>query len=104
MMKECEVRWLQAPKCRSKAAPHHNISTFPEELKAKLGSAEMIPLFLSFMFWMVASSVGFSVSRSSLLSATLSDKPKLIYFDAKGAGEMSRILLNIGGIPFEDVR
>eukprot|EP01038_Epipyxis_sp_PR26KG_P015419 gene15419-20801_t len=35
---------------------------------------------------------------------TSTDNLKLKYFDAKGAAEISRILLNVGQLPFEDVR
>lgn len=31
-------------------------------------------------------------------------KLKLIYFDAKGAGELSRVLMHVGGLSFEDFR
>lgn len=64
---------------------------------------------------MVASTFGFSIASSNAFHGTNSgismshatsnhQRPKLLYFDAKGAGEMSRILLNIGNIDFEDVR
>ena len=45
-----------------------------------------------------------------MLSSTSSEQnanstlPKLLYFNGKGAAEMSRILLNIGDIEFSDVR
>ena len=31
-------------------------------------------------------------------------KPKLVYFDAKGAGELSRVLMKVGQLEFEDFR
>ena len=34
----------------------------------------------------------------------MAPKIKLIYFNARGRAEMNRIMLNYGGIEFEDVR
>mmetsp|Transcript_14246 Transcript_14246/g.23714 ORF Transcript_14246/g.23714 Transcript_14246/m.23714 type:complete len:268 (-) Transcript_14246:165-968(-) len=38
------------------------------------------------------------------LTTTSSSKFKLMYFDARGAAEISRVLLKIGGIDYEDCR
>ena len=32
------------------------------------------------------------------------NKPKLIYFDAKGAAELSRILMKVGSLDYDDFR
>ena len=43
--------------------------------------------------------------KSFLFSMTSSgDQPKLVYFDAKGVVELSRCMLKIGQIDFEDSR
>ena len=48
---------------------------------------------------------GSSPSSTSTFSTELSaSKLKLVYFDAKGAAELSRVLLKVAGMEFEDFR
>jgi hypothetical protein len=53
-------------------------------------------LFLTFIVCSAASQLSGAVKNAQKL--------KLVYFDAKGVVEISRVLLKIGGMPFEDFR
>lgn len=59
--------------------------------------------FLIVIFTILASVLSLATVRSSI-SMSGGQFGKLYYFDARGAGEMSRILLKIGGKDFEDIR
>ena len=61
----------------------------------------------SFSLRSARASSSFSLGKSLLslvMSTSTNDKPKLVYFDAKGVVELSRCMLKVGDIDFEDYR
>ena len=68
----------------------------------------LITVALSGIFYAFSFRFGYSrpILRKTIFMSggSAGSKIKLIYFDAKGAAEMTRVLLKIGGLDFEDHR
>lgn len=61
-------------------------------------------LFLNWMIPAVVMTIVVSTAAMLNTKASSSKKIRLVYFDAKGVVEMTRIMLKIGNLDFEDTR
>ena len=60
--------------------------------------------FTARLIYFISFFVGNILASGITGSTSAAPKLKLVYFDAKGAAEMARILMKIGDVPFEDFR
>jgi hypothetical protein len=64
----------------------------------------MRPFFVAAIQFLAFGSLAGACIVSAKTSVSTSKKLRLVYFDAKGVVEMTRIMLKIGGLEFEDQR